>query len=90
MQFEWDREKSELTFALRGFDFAFAAGIFAGRVIEAVDSRRDYGEARVRAVGETAGVTLVVVYTDRADARRIISARVASRKERAEWLKLSE
>ena len=36
MEFEWDPEKSEATFALRGFDFAFAAGIFAGRVIEAV------------------------------------------------------
>ncbi len=34
-------------------------------------------------------MALVVVYTDRDDMRRIISAQVASRKERAQWLNLS-
>jgi uncharacterized DUF497 family protein len=49
--------------------------------------RRAYGELRVRAIGETRGRSLVVVFTDRADVRRIISARVANRKERAVWLR---
>lgn len=88
MIFEWDPAKSDTTFHLRGFDFAFAAGIFAGPIIEAVDDRRDYGETRIRVIGQTHGVTLVVVYTPRADARRIISARLANRKECALWLKL--
>jgi uncharacterized protein len=46
------------------------------------DTRRDYGEMRVIAIGRVAGVTLTVVYTDRDDARRIISARRANRRER--------
>jgi uncharacterized DUF497 family protein len=31
MIFEWDPAKSDATAALRGFDFAFAAGIFLAR-----------------------------------------------------------
>lgn len=89
MEFEWDADKSNATYAFRGFDFAFAAGIFAGSIVEVVDARRDYGEVRIRAIGVTAGLALVVVYTDRDDMRRIISARMANRKERAQWLKWS-
>jgi uncharacterized protein len=54
-----------------------------------VDVRRSYGEVRIQAIGEAAGMAPVVVHTDRDDIRRIISARVASRKERAQWLSLS-
>ena len=46
---------------------------------------KDYGEARVRAIGEADGLVLHVVFTDRGDVRRIISARLASRKERERW-----
>ncbi len=88
MELEWGSGKSVATFAARGFDFAFAAtGVFAGPTVEAVDTRRGYGEVRIRAVGKTQGVILVVVYTDRGAVRRIISARVANRKERAQWQK---
>lgn len=89
MEFERDPNKSERTYARRGFDFAFAADIFTGPTAEVVDARHDYGEARVQAIGRTAGLALVVVYTDRGDVRRIISARVANKKERAQWLSLS-
>ncbi len=89
MVFEWDPDKSNATYAAQGFDFAFAVGILAGPTIEVADARRDYGEVRIPAIGETAGMALVVVYTDRDDMRRIISARVANRKERTQWLSLS-
>lgn len=89
MEFEWDPDKSDATYARRGFDFAFAAGVFAGPTIEVVDARQNYGEVRIQAIGETGGMMLVVVYTDRAETRRIISARLANRKERAQWLSLS-
>jgi uncharacterized DUF497 family protein len=48
------------------------------------DSRREYGETRFRAVGETGGDILHVAFTWRGTAMRIISVRRASRKE-AEW-----
>jgi len=60
-----------------------ARGVDAGSGFP--DDRRDYGEARVRAIGEVDGVVLHVVFTDRGDVRRIISARLADRKERARW-----
>ena len=44
--------------------------------------RHDYSEVRVRAIGERDGLVLHVVYTDRGDVRRIISAWMADKKER--------
>ena len=85
MRFEWDRDKGERNQRERGFGFDLAALIFEGETIEWPDDRRDYGEARVRAIGEVDGLVLYVVFTDRGDVRRIISARLASRKERDRW-----
>ena len=86
MRFVWDEEKSDRNLADRGFDFAFAAVIFAGPTLERIDTRQDYGEVRRIALGIADGIPLTVVYTDRAEAgevvRRIISARVSSRRER--------
>jgi len=80
--FEWDEQKSQHNLDRRGFDFAVAARIFEGDTIERDDTRRDYGEQRVVAIGQVEGVTLTVVYTQRASVRRIISARRANRRER--------
>lgn len=46
------------------------------------DDRRDYGERLCIAMGEEAGYGLVVVFTIREDAFRIISARRANARER--------
>jgi len=85
VRFDWDPIKSERNRQERGFGFDFAALIFEGATIEWPDDRRDYGEARVRAIGEADGLVLYVIFTDRGDVRRIISARLASRKERDQW-----
>ncbi len=85
MEFEWDPDTSEATLRLRGFDFAYAARVFAGDRIETEDTRADYGETRVRAVGQVGPDVLAVVYTVRGGAVRIISARLANRKERSLW-----
>nr|WP_294505611.1 BrnT family toxin [uncultured Rhodopila sp.] len=55
-------------------------------MIERPADRRDYGDRLVRAIGEADGLVLHVVFTDRGDVRRIISARIANRKERTRWL----
>ena len=85
MRFDWDRDKHEWNRSERGFGFDFAALIFGGDTIEWPDDRQDYGEVRVRAIGEADELVLHVVFTDRGDVRRIISARLASRKERDRW-----
>lgn len=60
--------------------------------MEREDTRRDYGERRVIALGLAQGIALTVVYTDRAEAgggmvRRIISARVSDHHERETYRK---
>ena len=80
--FEWDQEKSEKNFIERGFDFEYACRIFDGDIIEWDDTRRGYGDRRVIAIGEVEEEIYVIVYTPREQARRIISARPASRRER--------
>jgi uncharacterized DUF497 family protein len=85
MRFDWDPAKHERNRQQRGFGFDFAALIFGGQTLEWPDDRQDYGEARVRTIGEADGVVLHVVYTDRDTVRRIISARLANKKERSRW-----
>ena len=85
--FSWDERRSVDNLNLRGFDFAFAVRIFGGVTLEREDTRCDYGERRVIAVGMVEGRELTVVYTDRqilglGIGRRIISARRSNRHER--------
>ena len=85
MNFEWHSEKHQKNILERGFGFDFAAKIFLGRVLIQVNNLEDYGEIRIKAIGEVNGIVLVVIYTDRDDVRWIISARKANKKERALW-----
>ncbi len=90
MEYTWDPAKSDENFRTRGFDFAFAAQVFDGTCVEYLDDRWDYGEVRRVALGRAEGIPLTVVFTDREPhpghvIRRIISARVSSRKERARY-----
>jgi uncharacterized DUF497 family protein len=85
MLFEWDDAKHTKTLLERGIGFDDGARIFAGRVVIWEDRRKDYGEARFRAIGETEGVILHVVYTVRGNVIRIISVRRANRKEVSAW-----
>jgi uncharacterized DUF497 family protein len=85
VKFEWDPAKSAATYQARGFDFAYASRIFASGWVEVEDVRANYGETRLKAIGQVKADILVVVYTVRGTALRIISARRANRKERAQW-----
>ncbi|HEX9461267.1 MAG TPA: BrnT family toxin [Alphaproteobacteria bacterium] len=82
MQFEWDEVKSFINSKARGLPFEIAMALFDGPTVEIPDGRRNYGERRVKAIGSVDGSILVCVYTDRDTVRRIISLRVANRRER--------
>ena len=89
--FEWDERKSDDNLRERGFDFEFATQIFDEATLEREDTRWDYGERRIVAIGAAGDVLVTVVYTDRAEAdgsllRRIISARVSNRHERKAYV----
>ena len=83
--FEWDEAKRHDNLEKHGIDFIRAAKIFRNRVIEAVDDRADYGEARIRAIGAWQDEVLVVVYTWRGMNRRIISAWKAGQRDASRY-----
>ena len=86
MDFEWDEAKNRRNIAKHGIGFARASRIFDGPTLEAVDDRVDYGEHRIKALGLLEGsLLLAVIHTDRNGVRRLISARVANRKERRRY-----
>jgi uncharacterized protein len=62
--------------------FAQAAAAFQDPfAVEWIDSHQDYGEQRIILLGMTTGEVLTVVYTERDEHIRIISARKATRYE---------
>lgn len=90
MRFTSDPKKHAWTLATRGIDMHRAALIFAGPTVERQDARFAYPETRINAIGEADGVFYHLTYTQRgADVLHIISARLASRKERRIWLTLN-
>lgn len=82
---DWDEEKRRATLISRGLDFAVITGFDLGAAQIDTDLRRDYGEARFKAVGLIAGRLHVVVFTPRGDRFRLISLRKANAREKREW-----
>lgn len=81
MGFEWDEEKRASNLAKHGVDFIDVVPMFGGGLLEGIDDRRDYGESRIRCLGELGGRVFSVVYVWRSENRRIISARKANARE---------
>jgi uncharacterized DUF497 family protein len=82
MDFEWDAEKERLNVIHHGIRFDTAAVIFDDPFrVERHDDDRSIGEERWQTIG-MAEKALFVVYTERGDVTRIISARLADAKER--------
>lgn len=81
MRIEFDPEKRNKTLQERDLDFARAAEVFAGHHFTAADERQDYSERRYITVGLLDQRMVVMVWTPRGDARRIISMRKANERE---------
>jgi uncharacterized DUF497 family protein len=81
--FEWDPEKERRNFAKHGVLFEEAASVFADTLAQyAPDPDHSEREPRDVVIGSSVRQRLlVVVYTMRGDAIRIISARRATRPE---------
>ena len=83
--FEWDPQKRESNLEKHGVDFLRAVRIFEGFVHQSQDTRKEYGEVRMNAIGQVDDLTLAVVYRVREEAIRISSARRANRDEEADY-----
>lgn len=84
MEFEWDEEKNRKNIAKHGIDFKMATQVFSDRrCVEIYDEKHSGEEDRYLAIGNVNDMVMIltVVYTDREDAIRIISARRATKRE---------
>lgn len=84
MRFEWDPTKARRNVEKHGVSFEEAATAFADPLsITRFDPDHSIDEARFLLLGAThSGRLVVVAHTDRGDNLRIISARIATPRER--------
>ena len=90
MVFDWDDEKEQANIVKHGIDFSTAALVFGdANRIEKYDEAHSLDEDRYITIGQINGVAIVVmvVYTERDQAIRIISARLATKREREAYYK---
>ena len=81
MQFTWDEIKRQENLRKHGLDFADAARVFAGEVFRREDTRYQYDEQRMIAIGMLDAVTVLVVHVESEKTIRIISMRRADKHE---------
>jgi uncharacterized DUF497 family protein len=84
MRFEWDPEKARRDVAKHGVSFEEAATAFGDPLsLTILDPYHSEEEDRFILPGQTyAGRLVVVVHTDRGENIRVLSARLATRRER--------
>ena len=85
--FEWNETKRAQNLAKHGVDFLDEARIFDNPALVREDTRHDYGETRLIALGITDGIVYVITYTMRGEVTRIISAWQGGRKEYEQYQK---
>jgi uncharacterized DUF497 family protein len=84
--FEWDQAKAAANYKKHGVRFEHAVGAFE----DPLDESEEYGEDRFLPTGRAAGGILVVVYTERGERVRIISAREATEYERRNYYRAAQ
>lgn len=86
MRFKYDPAKAAANLKKHGVSFADAEGVLADPLAVTIEDPDAEGEQRFIAVGlGSAGELLVVVYAERDDEYRLISARLATGKERKHY-----
>jgi uncharacterized DUF497 family protein len=84
--FEWDAGKRALNLEKHGLDFQDARKLFDGRPVISIPARTET-EVRFLTVGAVGdGKLYTVVWTQRGDARRIISFRRSRHAEEAQYI----
>jgi uncharacterized DUF497 family protein len=86
MRFQYDPAKAAENFKKHKVSFADAEGVLEDPLGITITDPDAEGEQRFMTVGlGNAGELLVVVWTERSDECRLISARCATRKERKQY-----
>ncbi|MCL1960367.1 MAG: BrnT family toxin [Desulfovibrionaceae bacterium] len=85
VRIEFDPDKRDRTLAERGLDLARAGEVFAGKHWTVEDERHDYNEPRYITAGRLDGRMVLLAWTPRGQARRIISMRKANEREQKRY-----
>jgi uncharacterized DUF497 family protein len=88
VEYEWDPAKAQANLRKHGVPFLMACEVFKdGNRLEHADVSGDYNEERWIVLGRAGQKILSVVYTQRGQRTRLISARRADHNEqRSYWL----
>jgi uncharacterized DUF497 family protein len=87
VEITFDPRKSERNLRERGLGFEMVTEFDFGSAVYSIDTRKNYGEVRTRALGFIGGTLYALVFTMRGSALRVISLRKANRKERSRYEK---
>ena len=86
MEFEWDPAKNATNITKHGISFVAASQVFDDPDLVVMDSTKTGdGEQRNKAIGMIRTKLFTVIFTDRGEFRRIISARRSSANERRKY-----
>ena len=81
MLIEFDANKNDTNIRDRGLSFERAANFDFETAVFKQDTRRDYGEIRLRTLGYLDGRIYALVFTETAKGIRVISFRKANKRE---------
>ena len=85
MKYQWDKNKAASNLQKHGIEFADAVAVFSDDLAITIPDNR-FDEDRFVAIGMDAfGRILVVVFTGCGEDIRLISARLAERRERKQY-----
>ena len=85
MKFEWNKDKNKSNIKKHGLDFNDAFLFFESPYLCSEDTRSDYKEKRVIAVGTIEERVIVTVFAEKKNKTRIISMRKANEREKKKF-----
>lgn len=81
MEIDFDPAKNEKNIRERGLSFSLVREVDFETALFSIDTRRDYGETRFRALGLVEGRLHALVFVETANGIRVISFRKANKRE---------
>ena len=85
MKYQWDKNKSASNLQKHGIEFADAVSVFSDELAITIPENR-FDEERFVTIGtDIFGRISVIVFTWRSEEIRLISARLAERRERKQY-----
>ena len=84
-KFVWDSDKEKINIRKHKLSFKVAARVFLDEnAYDDFDKKHSDDEERFKIIGKIDGI-LAVIYTEREDKNRIISARIAEKEEKEDY-----